>query len=58
MEICQEAGEDKNVLVRNAIIALENMGYIDDDIIEFLTKNKSELLKPYIDRYITKFSSK
>lgn len=48
----------KNVLVRNAIIALENMGYIDDDIIEFLTKNKSELLKPYIDRYITKFSSK
>lgn len=48
----------KNVLVRNAIIALENIGYIDDEIVEYLMENKSELLKPYIARYITKFSSK
>ncbi|MBC7087563.1 MAG: tRNA epoxyqueuosine(34) reductase QueG [Tissierellales bacterium] len=45
----------KNVLTRNAIIALDNMGYIDDDIRNSLKNIDSEFLRPYITRYLSKF---
>lgn len=49
------AWRGKNVLTRNAIIALENIGYIDNEIKKALENNSSEFLKPYIVRYLSKF---